>query len=171
VRASTGNAKLVIAGANPDRIPSFHEKPEGVEFPGFVDDLPGLYARTRIVCCPLRNGGGTRLKLIEAAGFGRPFVASRIALEGLAFQDGLDAMIRDSEGAFAEACIQLLNDDVLAMKQADAAYRLARKLYTVPRIERQIATEMTQALKPYGRSMARPGSSGAHELICDESTR
>jgi glycosyltransferase involved in cell wall biosynthesis len=171
VRASTGNARLVIAGANPDRIPSFHEKPEGVEFPGFVDDLPGLYARTRIVCCPMRNGGGTRLKLIEAAGFGRPIVASRIACEGLAFQDGHDAMIRDAEGAFAEACIQLLNDDTLALKQAEAAYRLARTLYTLPRIQSQIALAMARALKLSGLSIAPPELPAARGLVYDESRR
>jgi Glycosyl transferases group 1 len=171
VRASIRGARLVIAGANPDRIPSFHEKPEGVEFPGFVDDLPKLYARTRIVCCPLRNGGGTRLKLIEAAGFGRPIVASSIACEGLAFQDNRDAMIRDPEGAFADACIQLLKDDALAMKQANAAYGLARTLYTLPRIQGQIAAAMTQAMKPSGQSMTRPGRTATHDLVYDESRR
>jgi glycosyltransferase involved in cell wall biosynthesis len=171
VRASISTAVLVIAGANPDRIPSFHERPEGVEFPGFVDDLPALYERTRIVCCPLRNGGGTRLKLIEAAGFGRPIVASRIACEGLAFQDGRDAMVREPEGAFAEACIQLLNNDALALKQADAAYRLAKVLYTLPRIQSQITLAMAQALKPSGQSIMRTELPVARELLYDESHR
>jgi glycosyltransferase involved in cell wall biosynthesis len=171
VRARIGDAKLIIAGANPDRIPSFHERPEGVEFPGFVDDLPKLYARTRIVCCPLRNGGGTRLKLIEAAGFGRPIVASSIACEGLAFHDGRDAMIRDPEGAFAEACIQLLTDDAVALKQSDAAYRLAKALYTLPRIQSQIAMAMAQAMKPSGPPMLRPGLPTSRELAYDESRR
>jgi glycosyltransferase involved in cell wall biosynthesis len=146
VRSRIGHARLVIAGAHPDRIPSFEESPEGVDFPGFVDDLPKLYERTRIVCCPLRNGGGTRLKLIEAAGFGRPIVASHVACEGLAFRDGRDVLIRDAEGAFAEACIQLLNEDAIALKQADSAYRLARALYTLPRIQSQIAVAMSQAM-------------------------
>jgi glycosyltransferase involved in cell wall biosynthesis len=171
VRARIGNAALVIAGAHPDRIPSFEESPEGVEFPGFVDDLPKLYARTRIVCCPLRNGGGTRLKLIEAAGFGRPIVASHVACEGLAFRDGRDALIRDAEGAFAEACIQLLNEDARALKQADAAYCLSRALYTLPRIQSQIAVAMAQAVTSPKRSSQRNGKPYVGELVYDEHRR
>jgi glycosyltransferase involved in cell wall biosynthesis len=59
-----------------------------VEFRGFVDDLSALYAETRIVCCPIVIGSGTRIKLVEAASYARPIVATRIGAEGLDFRDG-----------------------------------------------------------------------------------
>jgi glycosyltransferase involved in cell wall biosynthesis len=146
VRQAVPDAELVIAGGEPERIPSFREQPEGVVFTGFVDDLDALYGRARIVCCPLRNGGGTRLKLIEAAARGKPMVATSVAMEGLAFRNGLDAIVRDDDSRLAEACAMLLTDNDRAEAQANAAYRRAGALYSPPRIRAQIAAAIASAL-------------------------
>ncbi len=69
-------ARLVIAGISPNNINgNFHSIP-GVEVTGFVDDLDGLYRRSRVVCAPILSGGGTRVKIIEAAAYGKPIVSA-----------------------------------------------------------------------------------------------
>jgi glycosyltransferase involved in cell wall biosynthesis len=149
VRARVESAALIIAGAQPEQIPSYHRGPAGVEFTGFVEDLNSLYTRTRIVCCPISNGGGTRLKLIEAAGFGKPAVVSSVAVEGLAFMHRRDVLVHDDDDALALSCVRLLQDDVLADKLAASAYDTARALYSFADVSSLTAREFRAGLADY----------------------
>jgi glycosyltransferase involved in cell wall biosynthesis len=146
IREENSKAELLIAGSHPERIPSFREQPEGVIFTGFADDLDALYNRIRIVCCPLRNGGGTRLKLIEAALYGKPMIATHVAAEGLAFTNERDIVIRDDDARLAEACVRLLAEDNIAEIQAANAFRVAKVLYSPHRIRSQIAAAINSVL-------------------------
>jgi glycosyltransferase involved in cell wall biosynthesis len=146
VRADTECASLIVAGDHPERIPSYRSSPADVLFTGFVEDLEALYRRARIVCCPIMNGGGTRLKLIEAAGKGKPIAATPVAVEGLEFRDGQHAIVQDDDHALALACTRLLQDDVLADALASAAHRKARSLYSIADLPDQIAREIRIAL-------------------------
>ena len=114
IRRQIPNARLLLAGEGSDALASRKQNPEGVSYLGFVPDLAPLYADSRLVCCPLYNGGGTRVKLVEAAAFARPMVATRIAAEGLEFRDGQEILLRDDDEALADACIRLIRDDVLS---------------------------------------------------------
>jgi glycosyltransferase involved in cell wall biosynthesis len=156
IRQQVPDAELIIAGGEPDRIPSFRERPEGVVFTGFVDNLDTLYDRVRVVCCPLRNGGGTRLKLIEAAVRGKPMIATGVAMEGLAFRNGIEAIIRDDDARLADAGAMLLTDDDRADAQAAAAYRQAGALYSPQRIRAQIAAAIASALHLERDAPSRP---------------
>jgi len=110
VRAACPGARLIIAGNKPERIPSFASRPAGVEFTGFVESLDDLYRRSRIVCCSIMSGGGTRLKIIEAAAYGKAIVSTTVGAEGLALRDGQEIVLRDGGQAFAAACVELLKD-------------------------------------------------------------
>jgi glycosyltransferase involved in cell wall biosynthesis len=66
-----------------------------------------------VVCTPILSGGGTRVKIIEAAAYGRPIVSTRIGAEGIEMQDGNGIFLQDDSKSFAEACIRLLNDHEL----------------------------------------------------------
>lgn len=123
------DAKLIIAGANPEHIASFADSPPGVEFRGFVDDLEKLYKDVMVVCCPILAGGGTRIKILEAASFGKPVVSTTIGAEGIALKDGEEILLRDDNKSFAEACIQLLQDRNLAAGVGEKARLVVARLY------------------------------------------
>jgi glycosyltransferase involved in cell wall biosynthesis len=93
---------LIIAGANPENIRGYKPDIPGVTFTGFVDDLDSLYRRTKIVCAPIFTGGGTRVKIIEAAAYAKPIIATRIGAEGIEFRNGQEILIRDNEESFIE---------------------------------------------------------------------
>jgi glycosyltransferase involved in cell wall biosynthesis len=122
-------ANLIIAGANPDKISCYSINIPGVNFTGFVDNLESLYEQVRIVCAPIFSGGGTRLKIIEAASFAKPVLATRIGAEGLDFQDGQELLLRNDSESFIEACLLLLRDYSLCEELGSAAYKKAVKLY------------------------------------------
>src|ERR1043166_8610383 len=95
IRSARPDARLIIAGGRPELIPCFGQPHAGVEYAGFVDDLDVLYSKARIVCCPILSGGGTRIKIIEAAAYGKAVVSTRVGAEGLDFEDGSEIMLRD----------------------------------------------------------------------------
>jgi glycosyltransferase involved in cell wall biosynthesis len=159
VRAVLTHARLIIAGAQPERIPSFREEPEGVFFTGLVDDLDALYAGVGIVCCPLVNGGGTRVKLIEAAARGVPIVATPMAAEGLSLTDGRDILLRQDDVGLAQACVALLADGARADAQAQAAFRAVAQMHDPARVAAGIRAAVRQSLGAAVRPRpARPGA-------------
>jgi glycosyltransferase involved in cell wall biosynthesis len=148
-------ARLIIAGKYPERIEGLHERIPGVEFTGFVTDLGGLYARSRVVCAPILSGAGTRVKIIEAAMYGKPTVATRIGAEGLEFRDGHELLLRDDPRSFANACVELLADDSLCERLGLAAHEAAVRYYGRSKIEALIRTHIMavrdEGLAPFTR--------------------
>lgn len=146
VRRHRPNARLLIAGSAPELLPSFRHRPEGVEYLGFVPDLDALYRRSRLVCCPIQIGGGTRFKLIEAAGFGKPVISTRIGAEGLDLRAGTDILIADTDEQLAEACLTLLREDRLCEQLGQSARERVLTLYDVQAVERRLLDALTKIL-------------------------
>jgi glycosyltransferase involved in cell wall biosynthesis len=122
-------ATLTVAGSPSDSIPSFRAGIKGVRFTGFVEDLDSLYRQSRVVCVPILSGGGTRVKIIEAAAYGKPIVSTNIGAEGLQMRDDHDIVIRDDPELFAEACIKLLKDLETCHRLGSAARATVVKQY------------------------------------------
>ena len=101
-----------------------------IELTGFVADLPSVYARADIVVAPLRVGGGTRIKLLEAFAFGVPVIASRVAASGLAVADGRHLLLAEDAAGFAESVERLLSAPDLAGQLVRQAHRLVREQYS-----------------------------------------
>ena len=135
-------AKLIIAGKNPEKIASFHGNNEGVEFRGFIDNLDLLYRETRIVCCQIQSGSGTRVKIIEAAAYGKGIVSTTLGAEGLDFIYGHEIVIKDNYKDFAQACIVLIKDKSLCDKIGEAAREKAIKLYSRNYVTNKIMNEI-----------------------------
>jgi glycosyltransferase involved in cell wall biosynthesis len=138
-------AQLLIAGAESDTLPSRQGSPPGVSYLGYVDDLAALYGRSRVVCCPIGLGGGTRIKLVEAASYGRPMVSTRIGAEGLDFDDETEILLRDSDEAFAVACVDLLRDEARCTALGAAARHKALALYDAGAVMTVIRRALTDA--------------------------
>jgi glycosyltransferase involved in cell wall biosynthesis len=129
VRAQVPGARLAIIGPGPERAASSHSPAEGVTFTGFVEDLQSWYRRARVVCCPIYHGGGTRVKIIEAAAHAKAIVATRLGAEGLNFEDGKEIILRDTPAQLADSCIRLLRDPAAAALLGRAALHKARGIY------------------------------------------
>jgi len=142
VRAAVPNAVALIAGEGSQNLASRRAAPPGVDYLGFVENLEALYARTRVVCCPITVGGGTRIKLIEAAAYARPIVATSIGAEGLAFADGAEILLRETDATIAEACVRLLRDDALCQRLGQAARAVTQRDYEATNIRTRLITLM-----------------------------
>lgn len=138
VHQAVPRARLILAGPSPQRIRSYGRDIPGVEFTGFAEDLTALYARARVVCSPIFSGGGTRFKIVEAAAYGRPVVATRLGAEGIDMQDGREILLRDDAEAFSQACVNLLQDMQLCEDLGAAARQVVIRDYRRERIVRLI---------------------------------
>lgn len=130
VRGARPTARLVLAGPDAHLVSGHGRPPDGVEFPGFVDDLGGLYRSTSVVCAPITAGGGTRVKLLEAGAWARPIVATRIAAEGIGFEDGVHYLEREDDAALAAAVVALLEDRNRRRRLGEAARELVERHYS-----------------------------------------
>jgi glycosyltransferase involved in cell wall biosynthesis len=134
-------ARLLIAGARPEWLASYEQRPKGVTFVGFVEDLDKLYDEVAVVCCPMLYGSGTRIKILEAAAYGRPVVSTTLGAEGLRLKDGEEILVRDDPGSFAEACVRLLTDRRMAASMGRKARLVVEQEY-----ERRVVVEKIRKL-------------------------
>jgi glycosyltransferase involved in cell wall biosynthesis len=146
IRERNSEARLMIVGRRPDLIPSFALKPAGVEFAGVVPELDAVYEGSRLVCCPITVGGGTRVKLVEAAGYAKPIVSTAIGAEGLSLVNNEEILIRDSDDEIAEGCLELLSSEELCARLGSAARQKAMLLYDVATVRTKIAELMRTRL-------------------------
>ena len=105
-----------------------------VEWQGFVRDLDGLYARTDLALVPIRAGGGTRIKAIEALAHRRPVVGTTIGLEGLGLVHGEHASFADDPWAFAEAIVAVATDAALREHLAASGHQHWQQRFTIDAI-------------------------------------
>src|SRR4029078_2442609 len=105
-----------------------------VPFKGRVADIAHLIARCSVCVVPLRTGGGTRLKILEAMALGTPVVTTTKGAEGLSVVHGENILIADSPDAFAREVLRVMDDFVLRARLAANGRRLVELLYTWDRI-------------------------------------
>ena len=98
---------LVGRGLTPKLAAVFSRQP-AVTVVGEVASLHAWYAKADAVVVPLRAGGGTRIKILEAFAHQRPVVATRVGAEGLAVEDQRHLLLADSAEAFSAACLRAL---------------------------------------------------------------
>lgn len=110
VRAEVPAAQLRIVGRDPTPEVQALAALPGITVTGAVASVVPEYQRSRVVIAPIRIGGGTRLKVVEAWALGRPLVATPIAVDGLA-ADTLNTALATAPDQFARAVIRLLRED------------------------------------------------------------
>jgi len=85
----------------------------GIHVTGYVEDVKPFYEMGQVFVVPLRAGGGTRLKILEAMSLGRAVVSTTIGCEGIDAEDGKNILIADDARVFAEKVVQLIRNDEL----------------------------------------------------------
>ena len=113
----------------------------GVVVRGQVDDIRDELAQTDVAVVPIRFGGGTRIKVLEAFAHRIPVVASRTGAEGIDATDGEHLLLADDGDAeaLAGACLRLVQDDAFRRRLVDAAEQRYQQRYRWEVIRPQVA--------------------------------
>ena len=108
---------LTVVGQVPDAslLQRFADCPN-IRFAGLVDDIRPFAAEAVAYVVPLRIGGGTRLKILDAFAMGRPVVSTSIGCEGLRVTHDRELLMADDAESFAQATLRVLRDPALAAR-------------------------------------------------------
>lgn len=132
----------------------------GVVVRGAVPDIRDELAQTTVAVVPIRFGGGTRIKVLEAFAHRVPVVATRTGAEGIDAADGGHLLVvDDGDGdGFARACLRLVEDHAFRKGMVDSAEArfLERYRWEVirPKVT-ELARAVTQSPPVPGESVAR----------------
>jgi glycosyltransferase involved in cell wall biosynthesis len=127
IRERRPGARLRIAGPGADdRLVARLRAEPGVEPLGLVDDLRDELGRA-VVVVPIWQGGGTRLKVLEALAAGRPTAGTPLGVSGIGVRDGEHALVAEAPAALAEAVVALLEHPARGAALGAAGRRLAER--------------------------------------------
>lgn len=101
----------------------------GIEVTGTVDDVRPYYHEALASVVPLKVGGGSRLKILEAMAAGVPVVSSTLGAEGLNVHNEKDILIADSDDSMIEAVVRIIEDNELRSQLVNAGRELVFNEY------------------------------------------
>ncbi len=129
IRQARTDAALSITGSttgvNLEGLPLS----DGVKFTGFVDDIRPIVGGSSVCVVPILEGGGTRLKILEAMALGTPVVSTTKGAEGIEAQHGEHLLLADDAASFAECTLSVMRDPDLRQRLASNARRLVEDRY------------------------------------------
>jgi sugar transferase (PEP-CTERM/EpsH1 system associated) len=120
--------KFNIVGRSPGRNIQLLAS-DKIRVTGTVDDVRPFYADALAVIVPLRVGGGTRLKILEAMAMGVPVIATTLGAEGVAAIDGQEILLADSEEEMIGAVARIMTDAQFRRELTVRARQLVAEQY------------------------------------------
>jgi sugar transferase (PEP-CTERM/EpsH1 system associated) len=130
LRAKSPDAKLTVIGRKPSaKWAESMQKHKGVEVVGEVPDVRPYLSRAAVVVVPLRIGGGTRLKILEAMAMKKAVVSTTVGAEGLEVEDGVHLRVADAPEAFAQRTVELMTSPDLRERMGEKARQRVEERY------------------------------------------
>lgn len=151
IQQKTPDVRFYIVGQSPHRRVLRLAEDPAVTVTGYVDDVRPYIAGACVYVVPLRIGGGTRLKLLEAMAMGKPIVSTSLGCEGFeGLASGRELAIADTPKEFARRVIELLDDASRRERLGRAGRRFVEQRYDwryiVPKFEELYETAQERAL-------------------------
>jgi glycosyltransferase involved in cell wall biosynthesis len=147
VRRAVPDARLVIVGRAPKpEIRALHDGTNVV----IASDVPSVaeyYARADVAVVPLRFGGGTRIKILEAWAHGVPVVSTAVGCEGLDGVHDRHLLVADRPEDFAARCVAVMRSRDLGDRLVMEAWRLVSQKYRWEDIGAGVASDAAVLLK------------------------
>jgi glycosyltransferase involved in cell wall biosynthesis len=135
VRAQEPGARLWLVGRNPpEALRRRAGSTRGVELHASVPDVRPFLERSMLLVVPIRIGGGSRLKILEAFAAGLPVISTRIGAEGLKVQNGVHLAVVENIAGMASEIVSLMNDPERRSSLAREGRALAESHYEWERL-------------------------------------
>ncbi|VVB72335.1 Glycosyl transferases group 1 [uncultured archaeon] len=123
------------------KIPSNILKIPEVDLVGPVDDVRPFYELSDAVVIPIRAGGGTRIKVLEAFAYRKPVVSTSIGIEGIMAKHEQHILIGDMPEDFARQCIRLMCDPIMRANLVENSFSLLRSGYGFDMIKDKLCND------------------------------
>lgn len=137
IRARVPGARVTLVGSMaPADLLALGSR--AVRLTGAVGDVLPHLRRARVTVLPVRCGGGSRIKVLEALAAGVPVVATPFAVAGIDVHHGVHALIADTPQDLAALAVRVIEDDVLAAALSRAGRELVERRYGWPTVARPL---------------------------------
>jgi glycosyltransferase involved in cell wall biosynthesis len=137
IRARVPSARVTLVGAMaPPELLALAGPT--VELTGGVETVLPYLRSARVTVMPVRAGGGSRIKVLEALAAGIPVVATSFAVSGIGVRHGVEALIAETPEDLAAMALMVIDDDDLARALSQAGRRLVEKRYGWPTVARPL---------------------------------
>lgn len=144
--ARVKNLEIEVVGKNPPTwLLELSRRDPRVQVPGFVDDVRPYFQKATIFVCPILDGGGTRLKILDALAMGMPIVSTSFAASGLGLRDELHLLLADTPERFVDKIMRLLVDADLRQRLARGAVDVVRETYSWDTIGHRLVAAYEEA--------------------------
>ncbi len=135
IKKEVKDARLTIIGKTRlNKVGAIHELPlqtaKDVTHLGFVEDVRPYIGKAAVYVVPLRIGGGTRLKILDAMAMGKAIVSTSIGAEGIDVTHGKNILIADTPEYFSKQVIRVLNDSNLRESLGKEGRKLVEEKYS-----------------------------------------
>lgn len=130
IRKRNPTITFQVVGRKPsDRLITALKNLDGVQMVGEVSDVRPYMARARAVVVPLRIGGGTRIKILEALAMAKTVISTSVGAEGLALTNGHDCLIANTPEEFTARVDSLFANSDLQKQLGGNGRALVEQLY------------------------------------------
>lgn len=120
----------VVGESPPQELVDLSAVDENFHVHGFVDDIKKMYHKSGIYVCPISDGGGTKLKILDALAMGMPIVANEIACEGIDVTDGFNVLFAQTPQEYVNKISELISDASLRQKLRENSRKLILDKYS-----------------------------------------
>lgn len=125
------DATIDIVGANPpEDLVNLATNEPNVRFHGFVDDIRPMLQKATVYVCPITDGGGTKLKLLDAFAMEKAVVCDPVACEGIAARSGDSVLFADTPETYVKYILSLFEDPNLRQRLGAEARKLVQSRYS-----------------------------------------
>jgi glycosyltransferase involved in cell wall biosynthesis len=133
-RVSTAFTVKVVGRGIPWKLTERLSVMKEVDIAGPLRDTQSCYREADAAIVPIRAGGGTRIKALEAIAYRLPVVSTTKGVEGLDFYSQIHVLLGDTPSSFAEHCCQVMSRPDLRQHLVENAFSRFNELYTLDRI-------------------------------------
>ncbi len=139
--------RLTLAGRNPAaEIVRLAKSDPAIELIADTPDIRPCVWKAAVFVCPIIDGGGTRLKILDALAMGKAVVTTTVGSEGLALGNNRGVLIADSAEDFTAQTARILADGELRARLAESGRAIVERSYSWPTVCSQLQQAYSYAL-------------------------
>ncbi len=132
--------EIDIIGANPPKeILELAKNDSNFRVHGFIDDIIPYFHKAKCYVCPIKDGGGTKLKIVDALSIGMAIIADEIACEGIEVTNKENVLFATSVEEYVNAIKQCLDNDEQRIKLQNQSRQLAVNKYSYGSIGKELS--------------------------------
>ena len=131
---------MTIVGQDPpQKLTDVAPNDNNFKVTGYVDDVRPYIDQATVFICPIRDGGGTKLKILDALAMGKAIVADPISCEGIDVVDGESVLLAETPDEYVDCVKRLFDDAALLQKLGNNGRKLILDKYSFINIGKKLS--------------------------------